>query len=97
MSKYKQAVDEMVAANKELFDNFKEIHDEYALNPAVWQKLFNQYGAEVVEIMRDHERKLCIKMGTGKYGQFSQNLSQKFWGEARKIFPKIDFVGVTKS
>ncbi len=94
MSKYKQAVDEMVAANKELFDNFKEIHDEYALNPGAWQKLLNQYGAEVVEIIRDYERKLCINMGTGKYGQFSQNLSQKFWDEVRKIFPKIDFVGV---
>ncbi len=84
----------MVAANKELFDNFKEIHDEYAMNPEAWQKLLNQYGAEVVEIIRDYERKLCIKMGTGKYGQFSQNLSQKFWDEVRKIFPKIDFVGV---
>jgi len=94
MSKYKQVVDEMVAANKELFDNFKEIHDEYAMNPEAWQKLLNQYGAEVVEIIRDYERKLCIKMGTGKYGQFSQNLSQKFWDEVRKIFPKIDFVGV---
>lgn len=94
MSKYKQAVDEMVAANKELFDNFKEIHDEFALNPDAWQKLLNEYGAEVVEVIRDYERKLCIKMGTGKYGQFSQNLSQKFWDEVRKIFPKIDFVGV---
>ncbi len=94
MSKYKLVVDEMVAANKELFDNFKEIHDEYAMNPEAWQKLLNQYGAEVVEIIRDYERKLCIKMGTGKYGQFSQNLSQKFWDEVRKIFPKIDFVGV---
>ncbi len=94
MSKYKQTVDEMVAANKELFDNFKEIHDAYAMNPEAWQKLLNEYGAEVVEIIRDYERKLCIKMGTGKYGQFSQNLSQKFWDEVRKIFPKIDFVGV---
>lgn len=97
MSKYKQAVDDMVAANKELFDNFKEIHDEYALNPAVWQKLFNEYGAEVVEIVREYERKLCVKMGMGKYGKFSQNLSQKYWDEVKKTFPKIEFVGVTLS
>lgn len=97
MSKYKQAVEEMVTANKELFGNFKEIHDEYALNSAAWQKLLNEYGGEVVEVIRDNERKLCIKMGTGKYGQFSQNLSQKFWDEVRKIFPKIDFVGVKLS
>lgn len=26
--------------------------------------------------------------------QFSKNLSEKFWTEVKKLFPKIDFVGV---
>lgn len=95
MSEYKKMVDQMMTEHKELFDNFKEIHDEYVLNPGEWQKLYNQYGAEVVDLMRDYERRLCIKMGQGKYGKFSANLTEKFWAEVRKVFSKIDFVGVT--
>ena len=84
----------MVSENKELFTNFKDIHDNYALNPSEWQKLFNEYGKEVVEIIREYERRLCANMATGKYGSFSAKLSEKFWDEVRKVFPKIDFVGV---
>lgn len=94
MSEYKKMLDKMLSENKELFTNFKDIHDKYALNPPEWQKLFNEYGKEVVEIIRDYERRLCANMVTGKYGSFSANLSEKFWDEVRKVFPKIDFVGV---
>ena len=97
MSEHKKIVVLMMEQNKELFDNFKEIHDEYALNPQEWQKLFNQYGSEILDIIRDWERKLLVKMGTGKYGQFSTTVSEKFWDEIRKIFPKIDFVGIKNS
>ncbi len=84
----------MVEQHKELFDNFREIHDEYALNPREWQKIFNEYGAEILDIVRDYERRLCANMATGKYGQFSSKLSEKFWDQVRKYYPKIDFVGV---
>ncbi len=94
MQKYQQMFTKMAEDHKELFDNFADIHREYALNPKEWQKLFNQYGAEVVEIIREYERRLCANMATGKYGQFSRNLSEKFWAEVKKVFPKIDFVGV---
>jgi uncharacterized NAD(P)/FAD-binding protein YdhS len=94
MNEYKKMVSLMTEQNKELFENFRDIHDEYAMNPATWQKIFNEYGGEVMDIMRDYERKLCANMATGKYGRFSKNLSEKFWAEVKKIFPKIDFVGV---
>ncbi len=94
MREYQKMFQIMIEQNKELFNNFKEIHDEYALNPAEWQKLFNQYGGEILDVVRDYERRLCANMSTGKYGQFSSNLSEKFWGEVRKFLPKIDFVGV---
>lgn len=84
----------MVEQHKELFDNFREIHDEYALNPREWQKIFNEYGGEILDIVRDYERRLCANMATGKYGQFSSKLSEKFWDQVRKYYPKIDFVGV---
>lgn len=86
----------MMDENRELFDNFADIHREYMLNPGEWQKLLNEYGKEVVEIIRDYERKLCATSERGQYGKFSQNLSDKFWGEVRKSFPKIDFVGVNQ-
>ena len=85
----------MIDDNKELFGNFKAIHDAYALNPQMNQERFNQAGREVVDIIREYERKLCGNMNSGAYGAFSQNLSQKFWDEIRKVYPKIDFVGAT--
>ena len=94
MSEYKKMFDLMIEQNKELFDNFSDIHREYTLDSAKWQKLFNQYGGEIMDVIREYERKLCIKMGTGKYGQFSAQLTDKFMGEVRKTFSKIDFVGV---
>ncbi len=87
----------MMEKNKELFDNFDDIHREYGLNPQQWQKIFNEYGREVVELVRDYERRLCSNMATGKFGLFSKNLSDKLWGLVRKKFPKIDFVGVISS
>lgn len=94
MREYQKMFAKMTEEHKELFENFADIHREYELNPKEWQKLLNQYGGEVVEVIREYERRLCANMATGKYGQFSSNLSEKFWAEVKKIFPKIDFVGV---
>ena len=83
----------MISENKELFDNFKGVHDAYVINPVANQLRFNQIGGEVVDVIRNYERKLCGNMNSGAYGSFSQNLSQKFWDEIRKVYKKIDFVG----
>lgn len=85
----------MLTDNKDLFDNFKSVHDAYALNPELNQARFNDIGKEVVEVIREYERKLCGNMNSGAYGAFSSNLSQKFWDEIRKVYRKIDFVGAT--
>jgi hypothetical protein len=87
----------MTTENKDLFDTFKSIHDAYVLNPGVNQEKFNAIGKDVVEIIHEYERKLCGNMNSGSYGAFSQNLSQKFWDEIRKVYKKIDFIGVTIS
>ncbi len=94
MTKYKEMVDRMMNEQKELFDNFSDIHREYMLHPNQWQKLFNEYGGEVMDIIRDYDRKLCAQMGKGQYSKFTETLSEKFWQEVRKVFPKIDFVGI---
>ena len=94
MAAYKKSVQEMIDNNQELFNKFKVIHDKYVVNPFLYQAEFNAIGGEVTEIVRDYERRLCRNMSTGKYGQFSANLSQKFWDELKKIYAKIDFIGV---
>lgn len=94
MTKYREAVELMLSENKELFDEFRAIHDAYVLNPSVNQAKYNSIGSTVMDVVRDYERKLCAKMGGGMYSKFSTNLSEKFMEEIQKTFPKIMFIGV---
>lgn len=94
MTKYRAAVQQMLEENKELFDEFKPIHDAYVLNPAVNQAKYNAIGSTVMDVIRDYERRLCAKMGGGMYSKFSANLSEKFMEEIKSIYPKIMFIGV---
>jgi hypothetical protein len=94
MTKYRAAVQQMLEENKELFDEFKPIHDAYVLNPAANQAKYNTIGSTVMDVIRDYERKLCAKMGAGQYSKFSMNLSEKFMEEIKNIYPKIMFIGV---
>lgn len=94
MTKYRAAVQQMLEENKELFDEFKPIHDAYVVNPAANQAKYNAIGVTVMDVIRDYERKLCAKMGAGQYSKFSMNLSEKFMEEIKGIYPKIMFIGV---
>lgn len=94
MSEYQKAFQIMLEQNKELFDQFKEIHDAFSLNPNANKEKFNEIGREVTDVIREYDRKLCAQMGKGQFSKYTQNLSEKFWGEVRKVFPKIDFVGI---
>lgn len=94
MRQYQLVYQQMLSEKKEMFDAFKEIHTLYILDPKVHQQTFNQIGKEIVDIIRDYERRLCATSEKGGYGKYSLNLSQKFWDVIRKDFSKIDFVGV---
>jgi hypothetical protein len=94
MREFQKAFQTMVEENQDLFDTFTAVHDAYVLNPEMNKEKFNSVGGEVVEIIRDHERKLCSQMGKGQFSKFTHTLSDKFWGEVRKKYAKIDFVGV---
>jgi hypothetical protein len=96
MVKYKQQVQDMLASQQDLFKEFKEIRDKYAVDPKKWQEQFNEVGIKVVPVIQRWENNLCSKSESGKYGKFSSNLADKFWGEIRVHFPKIDWVGFTK-
>ncbi|RJQ37913.1 hypothetical protein C4559_02910 [Candidatus Microgenomates bacterium] len=94
MSKHKEIFEEMLSQHKELFDEFKVIHNKYSLDQKKFQAEFNEKGQEVLDIIRKFENMLCSQSEGGKYGKFSTKLSEKFWEPIRKLFPKIDFVGV---
>lgn len=94
MTKYKQTFDEMVKKNRELFIKFKITHDMYATDPKTWRQQFNDEGKQVLDIIRDYENRLCGFSEQGQYSKFSANLSEKFWAEVRKNYPRIDFVGI---
>lgn len=97
MTKHEKYYMEMIEQNRELFNQFMDIHDKYTNDQSSWQVKFNAVGERVVEIIRDWERKLCRHSERGQYGVFSGNLADKFWTLVRKDFPKIDFVGVKQS
>ncbi|OGG09561.1 hypothetical protein A2154_01380 [Candidatus Gottesmanbacteria bacterium RBG_16_43_7] len=94
MQKFEMIYEQMLAENSDLFASFKNIHDAYAINPQMNQSKFNTIGREIIEVIRNYERILCGKTESGQYGKFSPKLSERFWQEVRKNYPKIDFVGV---
>ena len=57
-------------------------------------KEYNEKGKDVMIMLQRWENNLCAKSESSKYGKFSDKLADKFWGEIRTIFPKIDFVGM---
>ena len=93
-AKYKQYFEQMLEENRELFDKFSAIHEQYRLNQTANQAKFNDIGQEVREVIRDWERRLCTVMGRTRYSKYSQQVSEKFWGLIRDKFSKIDMVGV---
>ncbi len=94
MQKYQTMFQRMIGENKELFDNFTHVHEAFVVNPDKNKLRFNQIGSEVLDVVCEYERMLCGKTESGQYGKFSGNLSQKFRDEIRKVYRKIDFVGI---
>ncbi|MBW7955553.1 hypothetical protein H3C66_02365 [Patescibacteria group bacterium] len=94
MTKYKQYYQEMSDQNEELFHRFDEIHQGYLTDRKAWSAKFHQVGQEVVEIMRDWERRLCSSMERGANGVYSMKLADKFWDEVKKRYSRIELVGV---
>lgn len=93
-TKYKKQVEDMLEAHSDLFKSFQELHDRYATDPKKWQKEFNEKGEDVLMMIQRWDNNLCAKSEGGKYGKFSNNLSEKFWTEIRILFPKIGYVGL---
>jgi hypothetical protein len=93
-TKYKEYFDRMRQVNKEAFDNFKILHDKYALNPNELQEKFNKEGEKILNILREWENKLCMQSEKAGYGSYTSNLAEKFQEEVRKHFPEIVNIGL---
>ncbi len=97
MTKYQEYFQQMLALNKEKFEEFRAVYELYDQDPKTHEKEFNRIGSEVLDIVRDWENKLCNQSESSGFGKFSSKLSEKFWEQVRFNFPKIDYVGVISS
>jgi len=94
MTKSQQYFQDMMEYNKDVFAEFKKIHDDYAKIPEKFQEEFNQQGEHILRIIRKYENLLCSSSENSGFGKYSSNLADTFWELIRKTFPKIDFIGV---
>lgn len=84
----------MLTKNKDLFDEFKKVHDLYEADPVKHQKQFDEIGRDVQDVIRRYENILCGKSEGSGYGKFSTQLADKFQSEIKSVFPKIDCIGL---
>jgi len=84
----------MFENHKDIFDEFRPLHDKYHNEPSKHQDEFNEKGAKVMEIIKEWEDKLCSRSEGNGYGSFTASLAEKFMEEIRKEFPMIDRIGL---
>lgn len=94
MTKYKEYFERMISTNKKMFDEFDILYNEYSKDQDNLQERYNQEGKKILEIIRDWENKLCSQTEKAGFGNYSTNLSEKFYEEVRKTYPLIDYIGV---
>lgn len=97
MTKYRKQFQDMLEYNHDLFTQFKTVHDAFAVSPQTNRSEFNAIGQRVLPIIRRYENELCMRSEGGKYGKYSENLSEKFWEEIRHFLPLIDQVETPKA
>jgi len=92
--KYKEFYDLMIKQNKEDFDEFKKIHDNFIKDPDKWKDQFNRLGSDILDIVREYENRLCRQSEGAGNSKFTTALSDKFQNEVKSHFPKINSVGI---
>ncbi|MFC1649800.1 hypothetical protein ACFL2C_03770 [Patescibacteria group bacterium] len=97
MTKSAKYVHRMLQVHKKEFDEFKVVHDNFALNQTKHQNEFNKAGEKIREICNEWENKLCKQSEKGGYSHFTPKLAESFRAEVRKHFSMIDHVGVKVS
>lgn len=93
-TKYQEYFKKMLDENKSIFNKFKKLHDNYAINQEGLQDKFNEDGEQILEIIHDYENRLCANTERGMYNKYSANLAEKFQAEVKRHFSLIDHVGL---
>lgn len=94
MTKYKEYVKKMIDGNKDAFEEFKRLHDNYALDEEKWQGEFNKEGEKIMKIVHEWENRLCMQSEKAGYGNYTGGLAEKFKEELKKTFPMVDYIGI---
>jgi hypothetical protein len=97
MVKYKEFFNIMFEQNKEQFQKFMLLCQDYLKDRGKYKAQFDTEGREILDIVEFWERKLCKQMESGNKSVYSSNLSEKFRAEVKKIFPPFDEIGVKRS
>lgn len=97
MVKYKEFFKLMVDQNKEKFQKFMILSQDYLHDKHKFQEEFNREGKEIRDIVEFWERKLCKQMEGGNKAVYSTNLADKFRAEVKKIIPPYDEIGVKRN
>jgi hypothetical protein len=94
MNKTSYFFDLMLKQNERLFEVFSKVHDEYSKDPKYYQKIFNEIGVEVQDVVRRYENMLCSGQENSRMGKFSTGLSEKFRHKIKEKFPKYNSIGL---
>ena len=95
-TKYKQIFEGIWNNNKELFQEFFILNNDYADSKkrANIEDAFQTIGLKVQQLLRTGENELCRQMEKSNHRVFSSNVADKYWDEVRNYFKYIDMVGV---
>ena len=93
-TKYQEYFNLMIKNNKEAFLAFNKLYSKYTKDQDSLQDVYNVEGKKIMEIIHEWENKLCARTEKAGFGNYSTNLSEKFWAEVRKTYPLIDYIGV---
>jgi hypothetical protein len=86
----------MEEQNQALFDQFQVVHDQFLADKSN-EENFHQVGRDVLDVIRDWERRLCSGMERGQFAGYSSKLSEKFWSKVKERFSLIEEVGLKTS
>lgn len=95
-AKYKRIFNSIWEKNKDLFQEFFIINNDYS-DPGKRKDLednFQEVGKKVKDLLLEGEQDLCRQMEKSTHRTYSSNLADKYWNEVRKYFKYIDLVGV---
>ena len=95
-TKYKRIFEEIWEKDKELFQNFFLLNNDYAdaKKRTKVEDEFQKVGKQIKELLQKGEDELCRQMEKSSHRAFSSKVADKYWDEVRRYFKYIDMVGV---